>query len=74
MSENTSFTEQQQEKIAKSTQITLYDILRLIFSNWYWFLISISLCVVAAMLYLHYTPAIYHRTATATTFCITFPQ
>jgi capsular exopolysaccharide synthesis family protein len=64
MSENTSFTEQQQEKIAKSTQITLYDILRLIFSNWYWFLISISLCVVAAMLYLHYTPAIYHRTAT----------
>ena len=64
MSENTSFTEQQQEKIAKSTQITFYDILRLIFSNWYWFLISISLCVVVAMLYLHYTPAIYHRTAT----------
>ena len=65
MIENTGLTEQQQQdKIAKSTQITIYDILRLIFSNWYWFFLSIFVCGSLAMLYLHYKPAIYYRTAT----------
>ena len=67
MIENTGLTEQQQlqqDKLAKSTQITLYDILRLIFSNWYWFFLSIFVCGSLAMLYLHYTPSIYYRTAT----------
>ena len=64
MIENTGTTEQQQERVAKNPQITFYDILRLIFSNWYWFLISMVICGAIALFYLRSTPPIYQRTAT----------
>ena len=63
MSENINATEQQ-EKLSRNNHITAYDILRLILSNWYWFVLSVVLCLLVAILYLQSTPPIYQRTAT----------
>lgn len=48
----------------KGPRFTLYDILRMILSNWYWFALSIVLCLLCAWLYLRYTSPIYQRSAT----------
>lgn len=48
----------------KSPQFTLYDIMHLILSNWYWFILSLTLCMLGAWLYIRYTSPIYMRTAT----------
>ena len=49
--------------INKST-FTLQDFIQLILGNWYWFIISLGICGMVAMLYLCYTPPTYLRTAT----------
>ena len=36
----------------RGPRFTLFDILRMILSNWYWFVISIVLCFLCAGLYL----------------------
>lgn len=46
------------------SSITLHDIFQLLLKNWYWFALSIILCVTAAFLYLKSTPSVYERTAT----------
>jgi capsular exopolysaccharide synthesis family protein len=43
--------------------MTVADYLRLIRSNWYWFVLSVTACVSLAVLYLQVTPRIYERTA-----------
>lgn len=48
----------------KSPRFTLYDILHLILSNWYWFLLSAILALLGAWFYLRHTAPIYMRTAT----------
>ena len=45
-------------------RFTLTDILHLVLSNWYWFLLSILLCGIVGAFYLHRTAPIYQRTAT----------
>lgn len=59
MTENTAKDNQM-----RSEQLTLGDILNLILSNWYWFVISIILCVSCAWLYTRLSAPVYQRTAT----------
>ena len=48
----------------RGPRFTLFDILRMILSNWYWFVISVALCLLCAGLYLRYTAPIFQRSAT----------
>ena len=62
MSENTNT--QQMAAEPKGRSLSLNDLLQLILSNWYWFVISLLFCGGIAFLYLHRTAPIYQRTAT----------
>lgn len=44
--------------------ITLHDIIQLVIANWFWFVLSVLLCLGIAYFYLARTPKIYTRTAT----------
>ena len=44
--------------------INLHDIIRMILVNWYWFVLSVLVCLGVAYYYLAKTPKIYSRTAT----------
>ena len=44
--------------------LTLADILYIVRSNWYWFLISAVVCICIALIYLGYKAPLYQRTAT----------
>ena len=48
----------------RGPRFTLFDILRMILSNWYWFVISIVLCFLCAGFYLRYTAPVFQRSAT----------
>ena len=43
--------------------INLHDIIRMILMNWYWFVLSVLVCLGVAYYYLAKTPKIYSRTA-----------
>lgn len=62
MSENTNT--QQATTEPKGRNLSLNDLLQLILSNWYWFIISLLMCGGIAFFYLHRTAPIYQRTAT----------
>lgn len=62
MSENTNT--QQTATESKERSISFGDILYLVLSNWYWFVISVILCGCVAFFYLHSTAPTYQRTAT----------
>lgn len=47
-----------------SGAINLHDIIRMVVVNWYWFVLSVIICLGAAYYYLATTPKIYNRTAT----------
>lgn len=47
----------------RGPRFTLFDILHLILSNWYWFVLSAVLCVLCGWLYLRYTDPVYQRSA-----------
>ena len=40
-----------------------HDLLQMVIANWYWFVISVFICVGCGCLYLLHTPKIYSRTA-----------
>jgi capsular exopolysaccharide synthesis family protein len=44
--------------------LSLYDIFQIVRINWYWFVISVLVCCLAAFIYLQRAPKIYTRTAT----------
>lgn len=46
------------------TTFTLRDMVGMVQANWYWFVLSVALCLAAAFFYLKVTPKIYTRTAT----------
>ena len=48
----------------RGPRFTLYDILNLVLSNWYWFVLSVTLCLLCGWLYLRYTAPVYQRSAT----------
>lgn len=43
---------------------SLRDIIEMVIANWYWFVISIGVCMVFAVYYVYKTPKIYNRTST----------
>lgn len=44
-------------------KMSFYDISRLILSNWYWFALSLIVCLLCAAFYIRRTPPVYQRTA-----------
>jgi capsular exopolysaccharide synthesis family protein len=46
------------------SSINLTDIFRIVFSKWYWFIMSVILCIAVAVVYLMWAPVIYERSAT----------
>ena len=59
------FNTQTRDKIHDQTPaIDLHDIIHMVIANWYWFILSILVCVGAAYYYLAKTPKIYTRSAT----------
>lgn len=47
-----------------SPSFSVHDILQMILRNWYWFGLSVFVCLLFAAFYLKTTPKIYHREAT----------
>ncbi|MEE1098784.1 MAG: polysaccharide biosynthesis tyrosine autokinase, partial [Alistipes sp.] len=58
---NNNATKAQQNE---SSSFSIHDILKMMTVNWYWFLISVIVCVGCAYLYLASTQNVYIRTAT----------
>ena len=56
-------TKDTNEKTSLKPRFTLHDFLHLILSNWYWFILSLILCGLAAEFYIRRTPPVYQRTA-----------
>jgi capsular exopolysaccharide synthesis family protein len=48
----------------EDASINLHDIFHIVFNKWYWFAISVMVCMVCAVVYLMWTPQIYERKAT----------
>lgn len=48
----------------KEVRFTLMDLLHLVLSNWYWFILTTILCIMVAWLYLRRTEPVFQRTAT----------
>ena len=46
------------------TSFSIEDLIKNIFRNWYWFAISMFLCLCVGVLYVKTTPKIYKRDAT----------
>lgn len=51
-----------EENVAEG--LSLHDIVQMVLCNWYWFLLSVTLCLVAAWFYQARKPCVYSRTAT----------
>lgn len=59
MKEQTPYT----EKLDVSGEFNIRTILDVLFSKWYWFVISVLLCMVGAYVYLQTVPTVYKRQA-----------
>ena len=59
------YTQENKEKTAGESgfNITLRDVVELIIANWYWFAISVIVCVSAAYLYTRTLVPVYQRQA-----------
>ncbi len=44
-------------------EINIVDLLRIVYANWYWFALSVFLCLVLGFYYIKITPQTYSRTA-----------
>ena len=60
----TKLTKKQKEALRKAEEnnsLNITDILGLCISNWYWFVISLAVCIGIALIYLRMTPPVYTR-------------
>ena len=64
----TEYNNQQQhlqnDEYENGSGLTLHDLLQMVLANWYWFALSVLICLGMAYYYLASTPKIYSRTAT----------
>ena len=64
----TEYNNQQQhlqnDENENGSGLTLHDLLQMVLANWYWFALSVLICLGMAYYYLASTPKIYSRTAT----------
>ncbi len=63
-SKNNTSTPKQSEAPQEAEFFSLHDIIHMVLANWYWFVISICVCLGAAYFYLAGSPRIYSRSAT----------
>lgn len=56
-------TDQKKASVQKQDFISLQDLLYLCLNKWYWFIISLAVCLSCAIFYLLKTPPVYTRTA-----------
>lgn len=61
---NQNITVKPNDKGEDTSAYSLRDILEMVVANWYWFVISIGVCMVVAVYYVYSTPKIYNRSAT----------
>lgn len=54
----------QNDENENGSGLTLHDLLQMVLANWYWFALSVLICLGVAYYYLASTPKIYSRTAT----------
>ena len=54
----------QNDENENGSGLTLHDLLQMVLANWYWFALSVLICLGMAYYYLASTPKIYSRTAT----------
>ncbi len=52
------------EEQNENSTFSIHDIIQMVIVNWYWFVISVLLCVTCAYLYVASTPKVYVRSAT----------
>ena len=64
MAEQNNVQTTKNEALKESFSFPIQDILRMILRNWYWFVISTTVCLVVAVLYVKRTAPVYHRSAT----------
>ena len=57
-------TQRNSQNSEEASSYNLRDILEMVIANWYWFVISIGVCLVMAVYYIYTTPKVYQRTAT----------
>ena len=53
-----------QNETSEAGMFSLHDLIQMILANWYWFAISVIVCLGAGYLYLARTPKVYSRKAT----------
>ena len=46
-----------------NVSFSLHDIIQLVLANWYWFVLSVVICVACGYVYIARTPKVYSRTA-----------
>ena len=63
MEENKNFENIQVQPEEEKTSFNFQAVFRAIILNWYWFLLSLIICLGLAVLYLRYTPPIYQAFA-----------
>ena len=54
--------------------LSLHDIIQMVLANWYWFALSVVLCLCIAYYYLASTPKVYSRTAFLQSFSTPCPR
>ena len=53
-----------QKEAMDAPVFSIHDILQMMLANWYWFILSVTVCVGCAYLYIASTQSVYNRTAT----------
>lgn len=60
---STEYNPENNIRIEEESALNLWDLFQIFKANWYWFVLSVILCVGAGYLYLLQAPRVYTRTA-----------
>lgn len=64
MTEQTLNPHNPQDETSEVGVFSLHDIIQMVLANWYWFALSVAVCLSVAYLYVARTPKVYSRKAT----------
>lgn len=64
MTEQTLNPHNSQSESSEVGVLSLHDIIQMVLANWYWFALSVAVCLSVAYLYVARTPKVYSRKAT----------
>lgn len=63
MMTNAGQSKMSQQKKAENDMINIMDLFRIVYANWYWFALSVCICLIAGFYYVKSSPYVYSRTA-----------